>query len=131
MEQTQEKIVDPQTDMFKESPFIKFEKDVRQYLVITNWRTVQETKTFIDSAKPNAQPESKVVTEFRADVLQQGTSSQLLNVLLPPKKLQLSNKTFREKINEYTKDKDPKSQLRVSLKKFGEALKTTYDVEVF
>ena len=123
MEQTQDKIVDTKTATEIVSDFVKFEKEKRQYLYLTNWRTVEEQKVF--------DGKEKTVIEFRADVIQSGDSPQLLTVHLPPKRLSISNLTFRRRVNEITANKVPTETVCISAKKFGEAKATTYDVEVF
>jgi hypothetical protein len=119
----QEKIVDPNTGTEQTSTYIKFEKEKRQYLIITNWRTVEEQKTF--------DGKEKKVIEFRADVTHTGESSQLLNVHMTPKLLSISNLTFRRKVNEIVSKHASTESVRISVKKLGEAKATTYDVEVF
>lgn len=115
-----EKIVDPNTATV--SNFIKFETGKRLFLKITNWRTVETSKTFEDK--------TKLVVVFRADVVASGEAQNLLNVHLQKKTMELSNISFRKQINLLLAPKKNTETVFLSVKRIGEGKSTTYDVEV-
>lgn len=109
----QEKIVDENKGL--ESSYVKFEKDKRKKVHVTQWRTVELIKEF--------EGKQKLATEWRANVVaEDGNPCE--------KTMSLANISFRKQVNTLLASKARDTVVALSIKRIGEGKTTVYDVEL-
>jgi len=120
MTEINEKIVDKEKGL--ESKYVILEKDKRQYMKITNWRTVEEERTF--------EGKTKQQICFKCDVISTSQSRNALVFQDPIKFWSCSSIKARKKLNELLDKHMTNEIVFISVKKTGEGSNTTYDIEL-